>query len=103
MSARQQKKRDRDTGGKEGVEGGFEALIPVTVGDGETEVEQLSEDDAVLIVRGEQRRKKMILVKPRREQLQAFGVPLVPLGQRHAVAIKHGPAHAQDEGEETQG
>ena len=51
MSARLQKKRDRDRCGKEGVEGGFQALIPVAVGDGEAEVEQLGQDDTVLIVR----------------------------------------------------
>ena len=96
-------KGDGDRRREKGIAHRFEALVPMAVGEGEAEIEELGEDDAVLVVRSEQRAEEVVVVEPRSEELQALGVPLIPLGHRHAVAVKHGPAHAEDEREQAAG
>jgi hypothetical protein len=75
----------------------------MAVGEGEAEIEELGEDDAVLVVRSEEGAEEVVVVIPRREELEALGVPLIPLGHGHAVAVKNGPAHPEDEREKTAG
>ena len=103
MATGEKEKRDGDGRGEKGVEYGFEALVPVAVGEGESEVEELGEDDAVLVVRSEKRAEEVVVVEPRGEELETLGVPLIPLGHRHAVAVKYGPARAENEREEAAG
>jgi hypothetical protein len=75
----------------------------MAVGEGEAEIEELGEDDAVLVVRSEKSAEEVVVVIPRREELETLGVPLIPLGHGHAVAVKNGPAHPEDEREKTAG
>ena len=63
------KKGDGDRRREKGVEHRFEALVPMAVGEGEAEIEELGEDDAVLVVRSEKGAEEVVVVIPRREEL----------------------------------
>ena len=74
-----------------GVGDGLEAGVPLAVEDGEGEVLEFREDDAVLVVGGEDIFEEVVVFEPRDDGVVGLGIPLVPVGHRGAEALEGRP------------
>ena len=86
-----------------GVGDGLEAGVPLAVEDGEGEVLEFREDDAVLVVGGEDVLEEVVVFEPRDDGVVGLGVPLIPVGHRGAEALEGRPLQAEDDAEEACG
>ncbi len=87
----------------EGVGGGLEAGVPLAVEDGEGEVLEFGEDDAVLVVGGEDVSEEVVVFEPWDDGIVGLRIPLVPVGHGGAEAVKGRPLQAEHDAEEARG
>ena len=92
-------------GGGEGavensVGDGLEAGVPLAVEDGEGEVLEFGENDAVLVVGGKDVLEEVVVFVPRDDGVVCLGVPLIPVGHGRAEAVEGRPLQAEDDAEE---
>ena len=83
-----------------GVGDGLEAGVPLAVEDGEGEVLEFGEDDAVLVVGGEDVLEEVVVFEPRDDGVVGLGIPLIPVGHGRAEAVEGRPLQAEDDAEE---
>ena len=84
-----------------GVGHTLQSRIPLAVEQREREVVEFRDDDAVLVVRKEKMRCKVVVLEPRSEEVEPLGIPLIPVRHVGAESVECRPMCADDDEEKT--
>ena len=84
---------------EDGVRDGLQSRIPLAVENGQREVLQFRQDDAVLVVRPEKVADEIVVFEPWDKEVRCLRVPLVPIRHIGAKTIDGRPLAAEDEAE----